>query len=381
MLPPALFTWNSPGLGIHYRLIHDDPWQGARTFLRVLANGHQVFFGDLATSFSGNSHNQVSSGSLRIPYYDLGRQNQLRFQIGSVQPVNQVCATPYFGKTRYRLSGQSFLDLSGTYQWGNLPDLSDFLHWGYPFTNRPDLSGTVILLGSFSSRQDLSRSLNLLARWGTMIRFPRKAPDIRNAKNPGSLKIEKSLFIGTFSEAFRSRRDFPEVPIDWRPEGPVPIEDVKKRFLGNLLEGRWYEDRSDPFRRSSADHMVGEFRSSSTGRVFAFVLFRKADRRPHPFLSLLDRSRPERIDRGRSWLWSKRGTDKKMTVFSRRVFVESWSGHLPFLTFLRYVAYQFKLGLFLLVVGALLLITIVVDKYLSAKITQRLKEGKREKTG
>ena len=377
MLPPGLFTWNSPGLGVHYRLIHDDPWQGARTFLRILANGHQVFFQDLPASYSRTSGPRSFSGVFHIPFYDLGRQNQLQFQVGSVQPVNQVCATPYFGKTHYRLSEQSFLDLSGTYRWGSLPDLSRFLHWGSPFTDHADLSGAVILLGSFSNRQDLSRSLNLLARWGTMIRSPWKAPDIRKARSPGSLGNKNVLFIGTFSEAFRFRRDFPGVPVNWQPEGASPIEDVKKRLLKTLLEGGRVRVRSDLFFRSTADYMVGEFRYPSSGRVITFVLFRKAERDPYPFLAVLDRIRPENLDRARSWLWSKRDGDT-MTVFSRRVFLSSGSGHLPFLIRLRYVAYKFKTGFFLLVAGAILFRTIRADRVLTETMNRRLTDDKGE---
>lgn len=380
MLPPALFTWNSPGLGVHYRLIHDDPWQGARTFLRILANGHQVFFKDLTPAFSETSRLRRVSGVFHIPFYDLGRQNQVQFQIGSVQPVNQVCATPFFGKTRYRLSGQSFLDLSGTYRWGSLPDLSAFLHWGYPFTGHPDLSGTVILLGSFSDRQDLSRSLNLLARWGTMIISPWRAPDIRNANNPGPVDNKSRLFIGTFPEAFRARRDFSDVPVNWQTDGVFPIEDVKMRFLKNFLEGRGVMPRPDPFLRNTADHMVGEYRFPASGRVVAFVLFRKTGQIPRPFLSILDRTRPENQDRNRSWLWSKRDGNE-MTVFSRRVFLSSGSGHLPFLTLLRYVSYKFRIGLFLLVAGGIVLLTVRADRFLAGVMDRRMEDSKRRPFG
>ncbi|OOH82266.1 hypothetical protein [Leptospirillum ferriphilum] len=107
------------------------------------------------------------------------------------------------------------------------------------------------------------------------------------------------------------------------------------------------------------------------------ALNRKAERGPHPFLAVLDRIRPENLDRARSWLWSKRDGDT-MTVFSRRVFLSSGSGHLPFLIRLRYVAYKFKTGFFLLVAGAILFRTIRADRVLTETMNRRLTDDKGE---
>ena len=107
------------------------------------------------------------------------------------------------------------------------------------------------------------------------------------------------------------------------------------------------------------------------------ALNRKAERGPHPFLAVLDRIRPENLDRARSWLWSKRDGDT-MTVFSRRVFLSSGSGHLPFLIRLRYVAYKFKTGFFLLVAGAILFLTIRADRVLTETMNRRLTDDKGE---
>lgn len=67
-----------------------------------------------------------------------------------------------------------------------------------------------------------------------------------------------------------------------------------------------------------------------------------------------------------------------MTVFSRRVFLSSGSGHLPFLIRLRYVAYKFKTGFFLLVAGAILFRTIRAHRVLTETMNRRLTDDKGE---
>lgn len=126
--------------------------------------------------------------------------------------------------------------------------------------------------------------------------------------------------------------------------------------------------------------MVGEYRFPASGRVVAFVLFRKTGQIPRPFLSILDRTRPENQDRNRSWLWSKRDGNE-MTVFSRRVFLSSGSGHLPFLTLLRYVSYKFRIGLFLLVAGGIVLLTVRADRFLAGVMDRRMEDSKRRPFG
>lgn len=372
MLPPALFTWRSPGLKFHYRLVYDQPWQGARTFLRVMVNGRQVLFHNLPPDVGGKEKNLSDRGELVIPFYDLGRQNQIQMQIGSRQPVNQVCATPFFGKVRYRLSGNSSLDLAGTTNWTRLPDLSLFLHWGYPFTRRPDLSRTTILLGSFSSRTVLSRYLNLMARWGQVTGSLPERMNVREARSPGSGHGRHLLFIGTFGQAWHYRRDFPHAPVVWKPNAPAPVEDTVSLAIAGLLEGKWRLKKPETSLTDDPDWVIADYRTWRDDRTVVLVLFRDNSGLPRPFLSVLEKTRPETMDVGKSWLWAVRRGDA-VDAESRAVYLPFPDGHLGVLTLVRYVAHTFDVALLLLVAFSMIILSFYVDHQLSGAATRRMR--------
>lgn len=377
MLPPALFTWRIPGLKFHYRLVYDQPWQGARTFLRVMVNGRQVSFHNLSPDTGGKQRSLPDRGEVTIPFYDLGRQNQIQMQVGSRQPVNQVCATPFFGQVRYRLSGVSSLDLGGTTNWTRLPDLSLFLHWGYPFTRRPDLSRTTLLLGSFSSDKVLSRYLNLMSRWGQMTGSLPERVDIENARARPRDNGRHLLFIGTFEQAWRYRQDFPQAPVVWKPGGPVPVEDTVSLAMARILEGKWRLKKSETSLSDNPDLVVADYRIRRQDRTVVLILFRNDSGIPKPFLSFLEKNRPEKLDAGTSWLWAVRRGDS-VDAESRTVFVPLPDGHIGFLTFVRYMADRFDVALLFLVILSMIILSFYVERHLSGARTRRLgREGGR----
>lgn len=378
MLPPALFTWRTPGMKFHYRLVYDQPWQGARTFLRVMVNGRQVFFHNLPSDFGGKERNLVDRGDITIPFYDLGRQNQIQMQIGSSQPVNQVCATPFFGQVRYRLSGTSSLDLGGATNWTRLPDLSLFLHWGYPFTRRPDLSRTTVRLGSFSSDKVLSRYLNLMSRWGQMTGSLPEKMDIQDARASPGENGRHLLFIGTFEQAWRYRGEFPSPPVVWKPGGPVPLEDTLSLALARILEGKWRSKNPEMSLSDNPDLVVADYRIRRQDRTVVLVLFRSDSGVPKPFLSFLEKNRPEKLDAGTSWLWAVR-QGEAVEAESRTVFLPLPDGHIGFLTFVRYFAHKFDVGLLLLTVFSMIILSFYINRLLSAATARRMRsEGGRD---
>lgn len=378
MLPPALFTWHTPGLKFHYRLVYDQPWQGARTFLRVMVNGRQVSFHNLSSGTGGKEKKLLDRGDITIPFYDLGRQNQIQMQIGSGQPVNQVCATPFFGQVRYRLSGASSLDPGSTTNWTRLPDLSLFLHWGYPFTRRPDLSHTTILLGSFSSDKVLSRYLNLMSRWGQMTGSLPERVDIQAARARPRSNGRHLLFIGTFEQAWLYRQDFPQAPVVWKPGGPVPVEDAVSLEMARILEGKWRLKRPATSLSDNPDLVVADYRIRRKGRTVVLVLFRNDSGIPKPFLSFLEKNRPEKLDAGRSWLWAVRQGDA-VDAESRTVFLPLPDGQIGFLTFVRYMADKFDVALLFLAFLSMIILSFYVERLLSGARTRRM--GRNEGRG
>ncbi len=378
MLPPALFYWNSPGAKVHYQLVYDQPWQGARTFLRILVNGRQIGFKVLPGGKNGHYKNLVEKGDFLIPFYDLGRQNQIQFLIGSEIPINQICSVQAFGNSFYRLSSDSTINFSGTGNWTALPDLSQFLHWGYPFTKYADLSRTKIVLESFHSPAILSRFLNLMARWGQVTGALPENPEIREAGHPGPRNKRDLLFLGSFRSSARYRDLFPKAPMIWKGDTPVPVPDRFALLALEVLGGdkpRLVDSGAFP---KDPDRMIGEYKNGPNSRSVVLVLSKNEKNPPVPFLSSLGESRPESLDLGKSWFWENT-MGGVVTTKSMRVFIPMPDGHEKPLTLVRYFFYQFKVAFYLVAMLSVFFLSLYFDRYLRKAVSQRL--GQTEEIG
>lgn len=310
-LPPALFTWNTPGLLFHYRLHYDLPYQNAKVALLIRADRHQVLYRVLPQGPDGNTRNLLIDGHVTIPYYDLGRLNRIRIDIVAKNRVLPYCGTAVFGTTRYRIDPGSTLSLAGSHIVAFLPDLSLWLHWGYPFTSSGDLSGSVILLGSTNDLGIFSQFLDMIGRWGQVTGIVSSNVKVifPGAPIPPNQNL---LVLGTFEWAKAQKNLFGRLPLDWKSDRVLPRPTVLQKMrliferlfsfqgIGPALD-LGEKNHSGP----PPDLTVFSFRSPfDSSRTLVTVLWNGPVRWNDSLLESLDRTRTQSQD-GWPWLYAR----------------------------------------------------------------------------
>jgi hypothetical protein len=158
-LPPDLFFWltHNPALELAFSAQRARGIEPPRVSVEL--NGHYV-----ATLPAPDGHPTGAWGRVRLP---VNRDHLAGFNelVIHLDYGAQACAgTPTAGTTRFAIDGDSSgLRLRGHTHFASLPDLSLFVHDGFPFTRRADLGETTAVLPARPTPEEIGSLLSLVA--------------------------------------------------------------------------------------------------------------------------------------------------------------------------------------------------------------------------
>lgn len=158
-LPPDLFFWltHNPTLELAFGAQRARGVEPPRVSVEL--NGHY-----LATLPAPQAHGGGAWGRVRLP---VNREHLAGFNelVIHLDYGAQGCAgVPTIGTTRFTVDGDSSgLRLKGHTHFASLPDLSLFVHDGFPFTRRADLGETTAVLPARPAPEEIATLLSLVA--------------------------------------------------------------------------------------------------------------------------------------------------------------------------------------------------------------------------
>jgi hypothetical protein len=251
-LPPDLFFWltHNPALELAFSA------QLARGIapprVSVELNGHYV-----ATLPAPTEHPTGAWGRVRLPVNrdHLAGFNELAIHL-DYGP--QGCAgTPTIGTTRFAIDADSSgLRLRGHTHFASLPDLSLFVHDGFPFTRRADLSETTAVLPARPSPEEIGSLLSLVAGFSGVTGRPASGLTVTTAEDllgapPASHDL---LVVGAVANQPLLQLYGDRLPLRLGGSGAEvalpsrsPLETLRFALSGRLLDGE----------RSRAREIVG----------------------------------------------------------------------------------------------------------------------------
>lgn len=172
---PDLFMWD--GSAVPLRLTYSfaqKVWiDDSNSFLNVSLNGE--FLKRLPVSKDGIFAPVMNMLGLTLrqqsavvnidPRAILG-SNQLGFWFGIKPQKNAPCNALGDDNVQSRIDGNSTLDFSHSWHFGQLPNLNWFSNAMFPFTRNADLANTSVLMSAHPNLEETSVLLNLMAKSG-----------------------------------------------------------------------------------------------------------------------------------------------------------------------------------------------------------------------
>ncbi|MHB8423048.1 MAG: cellulose biosynthesis cyclic di-GMP-binding regulatory protein BcsB [Leptospirales bacterium] len=375
-LPPALFTWHNPGIRFHFRLRYDLPYQGITLFLKIFANGTFLESVPLPPGEEGQIRNLFLDRSILIPYRYLGKQNQVTFAVTSPTVINQKCIHHSFGALHYTIDPDSKIRLENATTLSEEPQLSEFIHWGYPYTLRANLSRTTIFLENRSDPFLLETALDTVNLWGrftgrTAGRISFAAPD-----QPDGDARPDLLVIGYLDDMPLLKRYLPpDLPLKMTASGPLPVMNPGTRislFLHRSDFSPWFLKTSEKTPSSRPSGWLLQFAATDPEkRIVTLLLFSHSASLSPSVLARLDSMREDNQDKG-NWTSLSRTPDG-IFVQTRRTQPGHFDGDTPFPLFWQWFFSDRPLYLIALLATTALLSTWIFRLRLRSLIRRRLR--------
>jgi cellulose synthase (UDP-forming) len=107
-----------------------------------------------------------------IPAYLIYGQNRLSFYFNMDYGDTTLCGPTLPDRAYSAIEGDSSIDLSNTYHFAQLPNLSFFVGAGFPFTRMADLSETLAVLPKAPTTAEMQAFLELAGRFGNSTGYP-----------------------------------------------------------------------------------------------------------------------------------------------------------------------------------------------------------------
>ncbi|TQI79697.1 cellulose synthase subunit [Serratia fonticola] len=251
---PDLFIWDGRNvpLQIDYRF-PTDTWIDENksqlsatlngTFLRNLPVNKRGLLEMMWHQFGGDSRQE--NYSLPLPPYLIYGDNMLELYF-SIVPKNNTSCNPADSDTiKSHIGPDSYLDLSQTYHFTELPNLSYFVGASFPFSKLADFSQTVLLMAEKPTLNEIRTLLNLTARSGAATGSAVSNVDIRfglkgNESEDPEFKGRDVMVVASLAQRDLYQRLLQEVPFTLASSGGLAVKEqpAQEKMLA-YLKGNW----------------------------------------------------------------------------------------------------------------------------------------------
>lgn len=178
---PDLFMWDGDSIPIQigYRFPTESWIDENSSLLNVSING--TFLRNLSVNKTGLIENtwrllggdtRQENYRLQLPPYLIYGDNQLDFYFSIKPKVDTPCKLLTNNNIKSRIDPESYIDLSNSHHFSQLPNLSFYVGASFPFSRLADFSQTLLLLPETPSAAEISTLLNLTARAGKSTGVP-----------------------------------------------------------------------------------------------------------------------------------------------------------------------------------------------------------------
>lgn len=252
---PDLFMWDGDAipvkLGYHFpshRWVDED-----KSALGISLNGR--FLRNVSVNSTGllerlwhtvGGDTRQEQKTLHIQPWQIYGDNQFEFYFSVKASADAPCQVFTDNSIKSSIDPTSTLDLSHTWHFSELPNLSYFIGAGFPYSRLADLSQTVVLMAEHPGAAELSTLLSLMARQGNATGVT--AHGIHIVLGESILKQDSDLLAhndvlvvaslkqNAFVNALlaHSPYDFNDGVIDIHPQ--TALQKAKTFLLGNWLQ-------------------------------------------------------------------------------------------------------------------------------------------------
>lgn len=178
---PDLFMWDGDTVPVQlgYRFPTESWIDEDRSQLNVSINGtflrnlpvNKTGLLESAWRYLGGDTRQESTTLHLAPYLIYG-DNQLSFYYAIAPKQDAPCSLLTSNNIKSRIDDDSYIDLTHTHHFSQLPNLSYYVGASFPFSRLADLSQTLLLLPATPSAAELRTLLGLMGRAGNATGVP-----------------------------------------------------------------------------------------------------------------------------------------------------------------------------------------------------------------
>ncbi|WP_231889174.1 cellulose biosynthesis cyclic di-GMP-binding regulatory protein BcsB [Mangrovibacter phragmitis] len=172
---PDLFMWDGTTIPLHlnYSFAQKTWIDDQHSFLNVSINGE--FLKRLPASRGGiftpvmdmlGLSSRQQNATVNIDPGTVFGNNQLGFWFGTSVRKNAPCSAMADDSIQSRVEGDSTLDFTHAWHFGQLPNLAWFTSAMFPFTRHADLAQTAVLLPPHPSSEDVTLLMDMMAQSG-----------------------------------------------------------------------------------------------------------------------------------------------------------------------------------------------------------------------
>lgn len=255
---PDLFMWD--GRHIPLRLDYHFPadhWiDEDRSRLNVSING--TFLRDLTVNKVGLLENiwrrlggdsRQESYTLQLSPYLIYGDNQLQFYFDIKPKQGTPCSILTSNNSKSRIDPRSYIDLSGSYHFTQLPNLSYFVGASYPFSKLADFSSSLLLLPEAPNAGEIRSLMNMSARAGNATGVPvgnvQVAFGLPENAQENPLFARDILAVSTLANSGFNQRLLQQSPFDISADLLAVKKTTQLQRLVSWLTGDWYTQPLD----------------------------------------------------------------------------------------------------------------------------------------